>query len=423
MTLIKLANLNTQTIARIKSIKLLAAIGVFIAANSLTSAVVYSFLHAFAERSLTSGDWHYYSKVNYLQSPYNGAFAIIIQALGVKSPISAASIIIAKITTVAGFALLVLFFEKRISCHNQESKNNRVILFALILGFNPYFNIASFKLSTETFIYAGVGVIYLLIDNIKKHHETGQKVKYTALLLLILSIIISIRNILLISLPLLGFYAAKNTITSFLANLNKNKTAIWIDSNNWLNICRITKSKLRNMSAESKIFIILFCIIMLINGAMFASFIPLYLKSRNSITSALEKTRVDTRKVHYKSLNASYFGDKLLSLISNRETIGMGQNIDKREFEGVVTSNNVFLTNIMPKLVYTIFNTLGIIFCIANKKLRVPFLITVPMVLPVLVGVSHMRYLYPLVPLICMGWTLTLYSFYNYFKGFVSSNF
>ena len=176
------------------------------------------YLNKFAPNAVNHGDFLFYLNRDFFftlerWNP-NYGFSIFIRTFGIENINQIKSIFLAKSITTIGIMLIILsiFNVLKYYKYSQKKIKEIIYLFTILIALNPYFSIAGFKLSTETFIYLGVGLIYAISSKIifyKKLKinntnltikEKQSEINKNILIFLIFLIVCSIRNILLISL-------------------------------------------------------------------------------------------------------------------------------------------------------------------------------------------------------------------------------
>ena len=122
-------------------------------------------------------------------------------------------------------------------------------------------------------------------------------------------------------------------------------------------------------------------------------------------------------KVFYEIIkNIPY---RFISLLGFRASMANNYNIFIDYQNGYLISKNIFLTNILPALLYIPFNSYGLWISFQSKILRPYLIIILPSVVPCLFGFCHMRYFYPAVPVISMAWSIL---FSNYLIKIIDKN-
>ena len=151
---------------------------------------------------------------------------------------------------------------------------------------------------------------------------------------------------------------------------------------------------------------VLASIIFIFDLYLFIGYIEPYLSSRGNIFSSESDLGFFRNLIN----TLSRLPLKIIHILGFRESATIHSNylISVNPNKGNIVSNNIFLTNILPVIFYIPFNSLGLIFIFKSKIFKFMFWIILPCIFISLLGATHMRYLYPLVPAITLGWSLYL---------------
>lgn len=362
------------------------------------------YLSKLAPSSISYGDFTTYLDRTFANDWLpNYGFTLFIRFFGLDNINQIKSMILAKSVTTIGVMMIIISILNVLyyTNYSQTKVKEILYLFTILIAINPYFSIAGLKLTTESFIYLGVGLIYLISTKIiflnkrlliknKNFLKRISNIEINKNLIIIISFLLvcSVRNILLITIfSLIFLYLKKNNIKE----LFDLKKIFQIASKlNWLNI----------------LFLFLASIIFLFDLYLFIGYIKPYLYSRGNIFES--------------EINSDFFSNirnlllrlpiKFIHILGIRESATIHSNyfLSVNPYKGNIVSNNIFLTNILPVIFYIPFNTLGLLFIGKSRIFRFMFWIVLPCILASLLGATHMRYLYPLVPAITLGWSLFL---------------
>tara|TARA_Y100000589_G_scaffold317383_1_gene343406 strand:+ start:7423 stop:8655 length:1233 start_codon:yes stop_codon:yes gene_type:complete len=363
------------------------------------------YLRKFAPSTSSGGDFISYLVRDFNISKWNPnyGFSLFIRFFRIEDINQIKSIILAKSVTTFGVMLIIISILNVLehSKYSQRKIKEILYLFTILIAINPYYSIAGIKLSTQSFIYLGIGSIYLLSSKIiffsKKlsiqNKDFLKKIDHSELnknliIFIIFLLICSIRNILLILISSLIFLFFKKINIKNLFDL-KNISSIRSQLN-WLNI----------------LFLVLASIIFIFDLYLFIGYIEPYLSSRGNIFSS----ELDLGFFRNLINALSRLPLKIIHILGIRESATIHSNylISVNPNKGNIVSNNIFLTNILPVIFYIPFNSLGLIFIFKSKIFKFMFWIILPCIFISLLGATHMRYLYPLVPAITLGWSLYL---------------
>ena len=363
------------------------------------------YLRKFAPSTSSGGDFISYLVRDFNISKWNPnyGFSLFIRFFRIEDINQIKSIILAKSVTTFGVMLIIISILNVLehSKYSQRKIKEILYLFTILIAINPYYSIAGIKLSTQSFIYLGIGSIYLLSSKIiffsKKlsiqNKDFLKKIDHSELnknliIFIIFLLICSIRNILLILISSLIFLFFKKINIKNLFDL-KNISSIRSQLN-WLNI----------------LFLVLASIIFIFDLYLFIGYIEPYLSSRGNIFSS----ELDLGFFRNLINALSRLPLKIIHILGFRESATIHSNylISVNPNKGNIVSNNIFLTNILPVIFYIPFNSLGLIFIFKSKIFKFMFWIILPCIFISLLGATHMRYLYPLVPAITLGWSLYL---------------
>lgn len=364
------------------------------------------YLNKFAPNAVNHGDFLFYLNRDFFftlerWNP-NYGFSILIRTLGIENINQIKSIFLAKSITTIGIMLIILsiFNVLKYYKYSQKKIKEIIYLFTILIALNPYFSIAGFKLSTESFIYLAVGLIYaialkiifykkVIINKMDLTIKNNQsEINKNLIIFFIFLIVCSIRNILLIS--ILSFFILYFQKVDFRKIFDKQRIIKVMSKLNWM----------------SFFLIILTIGIFLFDLYLFIGYIEPYLSSRGNIFDS--------------NVNDNFFNIiknlllnlpiKIVHILGFRESATIHSNyfLAIHPNTGNIISNNIFLTNILPVIFYIPFNALGIFFICKSKLFRFMFAVILPCIIPTILGATHMRYLYPIVPAITLGWSLFL---------------
>tara|TARA_E500000331_G_C17212496_1_gene694389 strand:- start:222 stop:1457 length:1236 start_codon:yes stop_codon:yes gene_type:complete len=363
------------------------------------------YLIKLAPSSLNFGDFKSYlnrSNLSLDNWTPNYGFTIFIRFFKLQDINQIESILLAKIITTIGVMILIISILKILQYNNYSNKRIKEILylFTILISINPYYSISGFKLSTETFIYIGIGLIYILSNSIiirnqitvknslPKEGITQYALRRTLIIIIFYLLVCSARNILLIGfLPLLYLFFRKidiKNISTIANNINNN-----IKSN--------------TINTFLSIFLIA---IFLFDIYLFINYIEPYLSSRGNIFAGEINSNIFSILKNF----IIKFPTKFINILGIRESATIHSNyfLEVNPYSGAIVSNNIFLTNILPSILYIPFNLIGIFLVCKNKLLKHYFWIILPCLVPSFLGVTHMRYLYPCIPAITLGWSFYL---------------
>ena len=367
--------------------------------------IVYLFVPQFSPSALQT-DFGYYrqSSINGLVGHItNYGFSFIISILKLKNPSSLKAAFFAYLFSTLGYLLLIISFNQKLKYEGYTNKSIKKILivFTIFISLNPYFSISRLLFRPESFIYIGIGLLYLIYNLLTQKINIFQKnlrnfdifkhiLSDNLFLFFIFLLVASIRNVLFL-----------NLISIFL---------IIVKSPNFRNFnIRNIQKLLPKSKYDAYKFILIFIILIffIFNLYMVINNVIFYVSQQNGILEPGGVYAVSGSNPLNSIIKIVFsIPKKIILLLGFRAAVANSSNIFIDIHNNIDISRNILVTNILPPMFYLSFNAMGIFFICKYRHFRDYILIVLPSLLPILLGPSHIRYLYPAVPAITLGWSL-----------------